>query len=484
MPIHLTKPLAWKKADPDELKLLQALQGNVLKGHGRESTADIFFRFGSAAKDSKRMLRDLANFHVVSAHRQLLDAEKFKASKKCDGGGPFVHLALSFAGYQALGLGASAPTDTDFRGGMKSSASISALADPAVTTWETPFQSDIHGMVLAADETEGKTAALAGKIKELIEAAGGTIVHVQHGRALKNARGDGIENFGYVDGRSQPLMLQEDIEAETSATGSSRWDPAFPLKLALVDDPGVTDSFSFGSFFVFRKLEQDVRGFKTREQEVADVLELTGEDRELAGAMIVGRFEDGTPVTLSDEARGEDPPNNFNYDGDAGARCPFHGHIRKSNPRGSGKAEAPAVERMHLMARRGIPYEDVKRDVHPSELPDAGTKAAFDTDVAPSLPTGGVGLLFMAYNHKIGDQFKFTQQFWVNATQFPLQPGGPHGIDPVIGQGPVNPTDQKIAKTWDDTSAGLANNVSFSGFVKMKGGEYFFSPSLTFLKNL
>ena len=484
MPIHLTKPLAWKKADSDELKLLQALQGNILKGHGRESTADIFFKFGPAAKDSKRMLRDLANFHVVSAHRQLLDAEKFKASKKCDGGGPFVHLALSFTGYQALGLAASAPTDTDFRGGMKAADSISALADPAVTAWETPFQSDIHGMVLAADETEGKTAALAAKVKELIEDAGGTIVHVQHGRALKNARGDGIENFGYVDGRSQPLMLQEDIDAETSATGSSRWDPGFPLKLALVDDPGVTDTFSFGSFFVFRKLEQDVRGFKTREQEIADVLELEGEDRELAGAMIVGRFEDGTPVTLSKDARDDDPPNNFNYDGDAGTRCPFHGHIRKTNPRGSGNAETPALERMHLMARRGIPYEDVKRDVHPSELPDSGSLAEFTADVAPSLPTGGVGLLFMAYNHKIGDQFKFTQQTWVNLTQFPLQPGSPHGIDPVIGQGPNNPGDQKLPKTWDDTAEGFANNAPFAGFVKMKGGEYVFSPSLTFLKNL
>ena len=484
MSIHLTKPLAWKQADSEELKLLQALQGNILKGHGRESTADIFFKFGPVAKDSKRMLRDLANFHLVSAHRQLLDAEKFKASNKCDGGGPFVHLALSFTGYQALGLAASAPTDADFRGGMKAPASIAALADPAVTAWEAPFRADIHGMVLAADETEGKTAALAAKIKQLIEDGGGSIVHVQHGRALKNARGDGIENFGYVDGRSQPLMLQEDIDAETSGTGSSRWDPGFPLKLALVDDPGVADSFSFGSFFVFRKLEQDVRGFKTREQQVADVLELEGEDRELAGAMIVGRFEDGTPVTLSKDARGEDPPNNFNYDGDAGVRCPFHGHIRKTNPRGSGKAEAPAVERMHLMARRGIPYEDVKRDVHPSELPDSGSLAEFTADVAPSLPTGGVGLLFMAYNHKIGDQFKFTQQTWVNLTQFPLQPGGPHGIDPVIGQGPNNPGDQKLPKTWDDTAAGFANNAPFAGFVKMKGGEYFFSPSLTFLKNL
>ena len=104
--------------------------------------------------------------------------------------------------------------------------------------------------------------------------------------------------------------------------------------------------------------------------------------------------------------------------------------------------------------------------------------------MAPSLPTGGIGLLFMAYNHEIGDQFKFTQQTWVNLTQFPLQPGGPHGIDPVIGQGPNNPGDQKLPKTWDDTAAAFASNAPFAGFVKMKGGEYFFLPSLTFLKNL
>src|SRR5205085_9834697 len=137
---------------------------------------------------------------------------------------------------------------------------------------------------------------------ELIEDAGGTIVHVQHGCALKNARGDGIENFGYVDGRSQPLMLEEDIDDEIAKTGSAQWNPAFPLSLALVQDPGTTEPTAFGSYFVFRKLEQNVQEFKSREQQVADALGLTGEDRELAGAMIVGRFEDGTPVTSSKTA--------------------------------------------------------------------------------------------------------------------------------------------------------------------------------------
>ena len=222
---------------------------------------------------------------------------------------------------------------------MKAVSSLSALGDPAVSAWEDPFQQDLHGVVLAAADTESETASVAIAMKTLITEAGGTVLHTQHGKALRNAAGVGIENFGYVDGRSQPLLLQEDIDEETETAGSSRWNPAFPLSAALLKDPGTSDTFSHGSPFVFRKLEQDVRQFKTREQEVADVLELTGDARELAGALVVGRFEDGTPVTLSDEAHGGPPANNFSYAGDAGSRCPFHAHIRKVNSRGSGGAE-------------------------------------------------------------------------------------------------------------------------------------------------
>ncbi len=481
MAINLAATLAWTKANAEELNMLQALQGNILKGHGRDYTANIFFKLDPAKPlDSKRLLRQFANENLTSAFKQLNDAKQFKETHV--DGGPFMHLALSFKGYQALGLAASAPADPDFHDGMKAPASLAALSDPAVASWEPPFQQDLHGVVLAAAFTESETAALAGLIETLIKDAGGSVVHTQHGKALRNAVGVGIENFGYVDGRSQPLLLQEDVDAETESAGTSRWNPAFPLNAALVKDPGTTDTFSFGSLFIFRKLEQDVRQFKTREQVVADVLGLTGDARELAGARIVGRFEDGTPVTLSDEAGGGPPDNNFSYAGDKGSRCPFHAHIRKVNPRGSGGAEPEPAERKHIMPRRGIPFEDVRRQVHPAELPDSGSMAEFTANVAPLLPTGGVGLLFMAYNAVISQQFKFTQQTWADNTGFPVP--GTHGIDPVIGQGPSSPTDQKMTKVWDDPNSPVMNNVDFHGFVTMKGGEYMFSPSLTFLFSL
>ena len=250
-------------------------------------------------------------------------------------------------------------------------------------------------------------------------------------------------------------------------------DPTFPLTTALVPDPLVADAeeLAFGSFFVFRKLEQNVRGFKTLEQNLADALGLTGDDRERAGAFVVGRFEDGTPITMADRPAGlESPRNDFDYTGDAAAsRCPFHAHIRKTNPRGSGGFEAEPAERLHIMARRGIPYEDVPRPLHPDGLPKAESLAEFLAKVAPDLPAGGLGLLFMAYNAKIDDQFAFTQSIWANNPGFPNVPAPPPGLDGVIGQAAGNPGGQAYPK-WDDASAN-PKPFDFKGFVTMKGGE-------------
>ena len=60
--------------------------------------------------------------------------------------------------------------------------------------------------------------------------------------------------------------------------------------------------------------------------------------------MIVGRFDDGTPLTLQrTDGAAQAIMNNFTYDSDGdGHKCPFHAHIRKTNPRGSGGAEDTA----------------------------------------------------------------------------------------------------------------------------------------------
>lgn len=170
--------------------------------------------------------------------------------------------------------------------------------------------------------------------------------------------------------------------------------------------------------------------------------------------------------------------NNFSYDSDPqGAKCPFQAHIRKTNPRGSGGFEPPAGERRHLMVRRGQTYGE-RADV------------PFDTSVpVQQRPTGGVGLLFMAFNATISvddnfgaAQFDFTQSVWANNPDFPAVPAGtpPPGLDPVIGQG------ARPAQTYPTRWAGPATTEvdAVAQAVRMKGGEYFFMPSLAFLRSL
>lgn len=481
MPVDLTKPLSWETADAEETEMLENLQGNILKGHGRDHTVNIFFVIDKKRRQQAlRALRDLANDHLTNAHQQLIDAKSFKSTGVNDK--VFVHLALSAAGYKAIGQQASAPDGTDFAAGMR--AGIGSLHDGPLEQWEPHFRHDVHGLAIVGHDRQEKAAEAADTVRDILVAGGCSVVAAQAGSVLRSKAGEGIEHFGYVDGRSQPLVLGEDVAEEAGPAGFTRWDPTFPLDIALVKDPGTADTTSFGSYLVFRKLEQDVRGFKTREQVIAEAL-VPG-NRELAGALIVGRFEDGTPVTASATATGAKPPNDFDYaDDDAGSKCPVQGHIRKTNPRGSGGAERPEVERRHLMIRRGIPYEDVKREVPPSDVPDSDSLEEFLEKVAPKLPTGDVGLLFMAYNSDIGNQFKFTQQVWANNANFPLTvPGARHGIDPVIGQGPNLAGHQKLPKQWGDPAAGVRDDLPFAGFVTMRGGEYFFSPSLTFLRGL
>ena len=52
---------------------------------------------------------------------------------------------------------------------------------------------------------------------------------------------------------------------------------------------------------VYRKLQQDVAGFN---QDVLALAAKLGVDPALAGAYVVGRFKEGTPVVLSDTPTG------------------------------------------------------------------------------------------------------------------------------------------------------------------------------------
>jgi Dyp-type peroxidase family len=476
--------------DVYERVMLEDLQSNILKSHGRNHTRLVFLRFEDGVTEEKaKAFVGTVGSGVTSAWRQLCESEQRRNEQVP--GATVVNLGLSAAGYDLLGYaGDEVPEDRAFRDGMRTRRE--RLADPVVDAWSINLQPIPHLVVAFADDSSEEVDVAVRAIHELAARHDGVVnvVAEVRGRALREAKhGHSMEHFGYVDGRSQPLVLQEEIDKDRNESGGPPWDPGFPLKTVLVKDPNVAGWASYGSYLVFRKLEQDVAGFKAAEQRLARGLGLVGDEAERAGALVVGRFEDGTPLVLKDKPVEPHPvPNDFDYTDDPeGVKCPFASHIRKVNPRGGSvgtEHETLADERAHLFPRRGVPYDErpeEEQEARPTagELAARGSAEGGDEEKGPhDFPSRGVGLLFMCYNASIERQFEYMQSRWANDRDY-LRPGT--GIDPIIGQ----LRDDHAGQLWPPQH-GEPDPIrfSFGNFVTMKGGEYFFVPSLSFLKSL
>lgn len=443
---------------------LEKIQSNILKGHGREHVALLFVQFTPNHTKAVRAL--LRNLPITSALKQHAQKMRYKAGlrqAKALADPINLNLYLTAAGYRALEIAPG--SDNAFVDGMANRGIDHS------EHWEEPFRQEIHAMVAFAN---ADPAVLSQAVADFERQAGNSLIVVgqQSGTKITNEHGTPIEHFGYADGISQPLFFEDDFVGITTRN----WDPEAPLGLALTRDWAVHDEECLGSYLVFRKLEQNVQEFKAAEHLLAQQLDYTGTAEEAAGAMIVGRFEGGLPVlrfgsTISPEEHNHD--NDFNYAGDtSGSRCPFHAHIRKTNPRGDTVRffdHTEAEERAHRIVRRGITYGDRRTD-------ERGLIAEDDH------PSGGVGLLFICFQGSIERQFEHIQRAWANNNDFPCPFSG---IDPVIGQGKNRQRSNGAALEQQWQSAGGARvSHSFSDFITLKGGEYFFAPSLPFFKSL
>ncbi len=443
-------------SDPQYEQMLIQLQGNILKAHGRDYSTHLVLRFTAKPLVVKEWIQQLARTRLTSSKKQLEEAERFRTTGQT--GDLFASLFLSATGYQYLGFDPNQfdeENDT-FRLGMKERRRVNIFfpnKDPRVPQWEDAYQGEIHALVMLADDapatlksaTDSTVASLAGVAE---------ILATEPGHVLRNAEGEPIEHFGYVDGRSNPRVLKDELDREEKKV----WDPSAPLGQAIANDPFNTSPDTFGSFLVFRKLEQNVRGFNLGIRELAARL---GISEELAGAMVVGRFKDGTPLTLAPEDGLKDV-NDFNYRADRDAlKCPFHAHIRKANQRGDTPLTSEESERSRRVFRRGVTY---------------GQRAADLSDE----PASGVGLLFMCYQADISHQFEFLQRVWFDNPRFP-EILSETGDCPLIGQDGNEP--QKWRGSWGDEEA-EQSRINFGDWIRLKGGEYFFAPSVGFLQNI
>ena len=463
MSIDLSKPL--DRPDPAVAPLLEDLQGNILVGHGRDHTAHLFLRFDSDnIEKGKEWISSFATQCITSALKQFHELDDFRRHGL--EGSLFANFFLAYKGYEALGIPPPEPRDSKLVAGMK--ASQEELNDPAYTEWEAGYRHEIHASILLAHNNEqvlrDRLHCILAELREFAD-----IVTGETGQVMRNENGNIIEHFGFADGRSQPLSVSEEYETERereplgNTAGSQsqlKYDPRAPADLLLVPDSNGEHSWSCGSYFVFRKLEQNVRGFREAEHKLAESLK---RDNELVAAQIIGRFRDGTPLVAQQEDGLTDIiPNNFNYEDDPdGDLCPLHAHIRKLNPR-NGKEE----DRHRRIARRGITY-------------DSRRKQSRGGSQSEKLPTHGVGLLFMCFQSNIAEQFEYIQKEWANKEDYP-GPGA--GLDPIVGR--LKEGGEPLAQRWP-TGQGNRRRHSFlfNNYVRLKGGEYFFAPSISALKN-
>jgi Dyp-type peroxidase family len=400
---------------------LDEIQGNILQPHDRRHAMYLFIRFDGEAHSIGEYLGRLGRSRVTTAAVERHSRERQAA--------PFLSVMLTRGGFDRIGE--SGPPCPAFAAGMR--ARMSRLNDPPVREWQPTWANErVDALFLLADNDREALESNALVLREESLRAGLSVRFAERGTVLPGPAG-AVEHFGYSDGLSQPRFFADELQA------GRHWSARAHPDLVLIAEQG--EQRSFGSYFVFRKLEQNVLAW-TRAVEAE--ARQRGADVDTVAAALVGRFKDGSPVALFDSPQGDVPPvEDFNYALDPrGERCPFRSHVRLMNPRASPGAGAKGPDRR--IARRGMTY---------GLRPDLRRPRAFDP------PSSGVGLLFGCYQSSIAEQFEYLQCL-ANGTVDSER-------DCLIGQ-----------------PSGGDGSRSFPKVTTLLGGEYFYAPSIALLRKL
>jgi Dyp-type peroxidase family len=312
-----------------------------------------------------------------------------------------------------------------------------------------------HLLVWISATDEALRSAVYTCLERLIEEHGGvTKIGCQRADALDDFK----EHFGFVDGVSQPAIkgIRQGNPGD-GKIGARGWEGlkvgefilGYPNEaLQPADEPLQNELAKNGTFLVYRKLRQDVRAFR----DAASAM--VGDDDEIAQAMM-GRKYDGNPLVVPPGAPAEPDDtalkNDFTYAGDRrGLQCPLGSHVRRANPRDDLHFEGRRVN-SHRIMRRGMTYGK-----------------PYDEN-----PKGERGLIFIAFNARIEDQFEFIQKQWLNrGTTFRLG----DDADPIAGVG----ENLRIVINGDTPVLHKVDRP----FTQFLGGDYFFVPSIKALEQI
>ncbi|HTH20131.1 MAG TPA: hypothetical protein VL912_08615, partial [Candidatus Udaeobacter sp.] len=187
---------------------------------------------------------------------------------------------------------------------------------------------------------------------------------------------------------------------------------------------------------------------------------------------------------------GTAPQNPFTYESDpVGARCPFGAHVRRTNPRNSDfpGRRISALRKLIIMLGFGPKgfYEDITSSVrfhrilrrgreYGSELPPEDALQPGPSNEAPR------GLHFICLNANISRQFEFLQNAWIANTKFSGITGE---SDPLLGNRESMPGCPVTGNFTIPGDGSVRRRVSgLPQFVTLRGGAYFFLPSLRALR--
>ncbi len=471
---------------------LRDIQGNVVSAYRTTHARYLFFSFERKRSGLRDWLRWLAPTFASATVRcpEVTVNVAFSARGLANVGLPAEALQLLPVGFRAgmqarssiLGdLGASAPRSWEnwcHHDNVDALVTISGWSDASCLHKEQTLCTHAHTPLLihsqpATSLTRDRTG-LRPAVDRLDDAAVGP--PFEHER---------YEPFGFRDGMSNPVLEGSDRRIRAGHGTLRRVDGALTWQyvkagefiLGCEDETRQRDLpaplaryFRNGSYVVWRKLRQDVDGFRrtfgpSDGSIAAAVVGRTHDGHSLARQAPGARqndftYGDGSTMRATAATRavtGETQANatasgEMTADGMRSSRhnphppgcpasgemttdgcpasgsmtadgCPASAHIRRANPR-DGLDFADTVVGRHRLIRRGMPYRQ----------------------------DGEQGLIFVCFNADIERQFEFVQQRWIN-------------------HDPSRPLERS-----PDPIATPNQGGDVSTFVTTRAGEYFFQP--------
>lgn len=491
------------------------IQGNILVGFRR--TQQFLVGFSGATSTSMRSALEVISPDVTSLpdvlrhkdERKLAFVENRKRPTRKD---LWLNFALGKGATDVLGLQDLNADELAFAAGMipsRTGDSTQVSLDDGSLNPACPNNWIVGGpkhpldllLILAADDS---IAQRAQPLVAQIEACGLKQIYAEEAHLLP---GD-VEHFGFRDGISQPGILgtievdgtKRYLTARYGVPGGNGVEfgkPGQPLQPAsqfIFDE--TTPQFANSAYLVFRRLTQDVQKFLNTTDQLSSIIASPTEptlDGEALRARIIGRWPSGEPLMRTSapphDAESVFALNQFEFGVDTpalvltngarvagcsgdpqvqhGGRCPVWAHIRKVNPRDLQTDKGgPDDTRGFQMLRRGIPFGPLYDRSDPTNPINSKER----------------GLLFLAYQRSISNQFEVLNSDWMNSSSNP----SPYGFDLLVGQH-LSATGANGSRDADYFSSTTGQTQRFavpSQWIFPTGGAYLFAPSLRLTKQL